>query len=173
MLKKLTNSYGSFVLETTVVTALILLFLFLPAGDGKYGIGNVLSGKVESDGIDYSSYADSSAAANVLGQSKPVIKYYPYDASGTKVRIVTEKDVVLTSYFKCTDTEGSDILNVKITSIKDKTGTELLSDKLTTADTFRFTSSGIYDIEVVATDSRNQYSIMKISVPVASKRQEG
>ena len=171
MLKKLTGTYGEFVMDAAIAMALILLILFIPAGNGRFGVRNLLSGNIESGGVDYFAYADSGAVANVLGKPKPVIAYHPYDASGAKMGIVAGKDVALVAYFKCTDADGAEVQDVKVTSITDKSGTELLADRITGTETFRFPSCGTYEVEVTATDGTNQYSIKKISIPVTGKRQ--
>lgn len=173
MLKEVIRQHAGLILEATVVIALIALIFFgLPAGGGRYGLGNVLSNGVKSDGINYAGYADSGAADTALGRSKPVISYQAYDVSGNKQRIIIGKDINLTTFFTAEDADSQRI-ETKITSIKDKNGTELLTDALTEADTFRFSESGTYKIEVSATDSYNRCSNVTFSVPVAGKKQEG
>ncbi len=173
MLKEVIRQHAGLILEAVVVLAILsLVFFGLPAGGGRYGLGNVLSNSVESDGIDYAGYADSGAADAALGRSRPVISYRAYDADGKMQRIIIGKDISLTTFFTAEDADSQRI-ETKITSIKDRTGTELLTDTLTGADTFRFSESGTYKIEVSATDSYNRCSNVTFSVPVAGKKQEG
>ena len=172
MLKKVIQEYSGTIVEAVVVVALLLLVFFgIPAGNGKYGIGSVLSNGVKSDGIDYNAYADAGAVEKAIGRAKPDIVYVSRDVDGKKQRIIAEKDVNLTLFFSAKDADNQNI-DTKIISIQDKNGVELITQPLTTTDTFRFPASGTYNIEVVATDSFNRHSEIVFSVPVAKKTQE-
>lgn len=175
MVKRIISEYGDFIRDTAIVTALFLLiFRFLPAGNGTYGIGNVLGHKVEaeSSGLGYSSYVDTTAIAEILTREKPVIEFHPYNAAGQKTPLEAAKDVALTGYFYSTDADGIAVTNIQICSIKDQSGIELLSGRLLQTDTFRFSTAGVYQIEVIATDGKNLYSKMQFSVPVSNSTKE-
>lgn len=172
MIKKVIKEYSNIVLEFSIVIGLILLVFFgLPAGNGKFGIANILAENVNTDGVDYASFIDTAATGAVLGKAKPSVEYYPYDAAGIKKDIVVNKDVNISGYIKCKDSEGNTVTRIRITSITDETGTELLVNDLKEADTFRFDAVGTYHVTVTATDKNNQQKTVKINIPVISKKQ--
>lgn len=174
MIKKVIKEYSNIVLEFSIVIGLILLVFFgLPAGNGKFGIANILAKNVNTDGVDYSSFADSAVTGTVLGKTKPTVEFHPYDPTGRKVNIVFNKDVNISSFFKCEDSEGNTVTRIRITSIRDSTGAELLTSDLKETDTFRFAAIGTYTVTVTATDSNNQQKTVEVNIPVTGKRQEG
>ncbi len=174
MIKKVIKEYSDIVLEFSIVIALILLVFFgLPAGNGKFGMANILAKNVDTDGVDYGSFVDSAVTGTVLGKAKPTVEFYPYDLTGKRMNIVANKDINISSYFKCEDSEGNAVTRIRITSIKDGTGTELLTNDLKETDTFRFDAVGTYNVTVTATDSNNQKNTVEVNIPVTSKKQEG
>lgn len=172
MLKKVISSLTDIGIELTIGIAIILLVFFgLPAGNGTYGLGNVLASKINTDGVDYTAYTDAVVTSDIMGRKKPTIVYYPYDEAMNRISIITNQDIVLCKFFQCLDADGSEVSDVQIQSIKDKNDTELLTEELGLTDTFQFSISGIYTVQIEATDTKNQTTTAEIQIPVNRAKQ--
>lgn len=157
-LKQIVKAYGKMFLAIIVVVAVFSLILWnVEDGQGNKGILAIIGAQLpsgeERSGEEYDAYSIEAA------KDAPTILFW-----------LPEKFIVgtyeLDSFIEAYDCDGNAV-NYVLSGVTSPNGTDWTETEQLTA--ISFSVSGVYEIEVTATDSNNRTSVRRIRVPVNEK----
>lgn len=158
-MEQVIKAYGRFLVEGIVLVALlVILFTGINDEDGNKGVLAVAGAKLEVESVNYNQYTDFIGTyQNECGKAAPVISFI-----GTHLYSGT---CIIPDFIKATDCAGAE-LQIKVSSIKDEGGVELID--LYNQDTGEISFvPGIYTVEVSAKDANNKLTRCTIQIPVS------
>lgn len=148
--------YGKFMIEGIV---LFLMIIILFNGIGVEEGILVFAGKnVKIDSIDYNQYNDFKGTYQ--GECKKKVPEIFF--VGTHLQ---SGNCIITDFIKAKDFTGTE-LQIKVISIKDAGGIELMSEYEQETGKI-FLKPGIYTVEVSAVDEKNKCMKCRIQIPVS------
>lgn len=138
---------------------LILVFTGIQDATGHTGALSIIGGSFNYTEFNYRDFNDFKG---VISESQKTLPVVTYDLS--QPEIFAGEDILLTNYIKATDRNGTD-LNIKVKKIlkDDVDVTDLYN---TDTKIVNFTTSGVYEVYVSATDDTMRVQNKKIEIPV-------
>ena len=157
-MKQIITDFGYFLLDGIALVLLVALLFHGMAANTSTNLFAAVGPNLKIETVNYNNYTDFKRTYLLESEKKPPIIFYQ---GGN----LTTGDICLTDYIKSTDHAGN-ALPIKISSILNMQGTELI-------DTFRQDSSkinlsqpGIYTISISAVDDGNRLTKCTIKIPV-------
>lgn len=151
--------YGQFFLEAVVVVLLAqLIFTELSDGTGEQGIFNIVAARAHMEDIQYETYTDLQV------YRKEAVKTAP-EIIGTITRELRVGTNRISDFVKATDYAGRE-LPVKVMSIINPAGDEILSRYQADSMEILLDVPGMYTLLVATVDDGNRVSTANIRIPV-------
>lgn len=156
-MEQVIKAYGKFLLEGIVLVALLVILTVMSDSAGNKGVFAITGTKLEIDRIDYGQYNDFKGIyQSESNKAAPAIS-----VAGTHLYSGVCN---IPGFIKATDHTGTELL-IKVSSIKDAGGTELIDDYNQATGEINL-ASGIYRVEVSARDANNRQTSCMIQIPV-------
>lgn len=159
-MEKIIKQYGKFALAAAALfLALTIVFTGVRDDAGNQGLFAIAGANIGEHvkSAEYGAYTDFDTYAKEGSKSFPEITY-----AGTN--LVTGRSR-LGDHIGAADHAGN-ALQIKINSIRDWNGTELMEGYDQNTTEMEFVRPGIYEVTVSAVDSWNRKSICTIRIPV-------
>lgn len=158
-MEQIIKIYGKFLLEGIVLVALLtILFVEITDEAGNKGVWAITGNRIEVESIDYKEYTDfKDTYQSESNKAAPTISVIgTHLCSGL---------CVIPAYIKAIDYAGNE-LPVKVSSIKDESGTELINNYNIDTGEIDFVP-GIYTVKICAKDANNKQTSCTIQIPVS------
>ena len=151
--------YGKFMLESIVVTALmILIFTGVTDAKGNRGIFTVTGEHISVENIDYHTYTDFKGTYKSESEKDaPKISF-----SSGRLSLGVH---CLSSYIKAVD-YGGNLLSITVLSIKAPDGSEVVDTYNQNTTEITFSQEGVYVLTIMAQDEGNRLTKTMIQIPV-------
>lgn len=158
-MEQIIKVYGKLLLEGMVLIALLtILFVEIKDEEGNKGVTRIVGAKLEVENVNYNLYTDfKTTYQNESNKKAPEIFF-----DGTHLYSGV---CIIPNYIKAMDFSGTE-LEIKVSSIKDAAGTELIGDYDHDTGEISFVP-GIYTVEVSAKDVNNKLTRCMIQIPVS------
>lgn len=158
-MEQIIRSYGKMLLESGVVILLIfLLFVSIQDEEGNKGIFKIVGAQLKTQSTDYNVYTDFTTYEMESEKEYPEITF-------VADRIIYCGMFSVSGYTKALDYAGNEI-PVKVRSIINPSGNELIHTFNADTMEISFPMPGIYIMEVSATDREARKTVCTIRIPV-------
>lgn len=156
---QIVRAYGKFLLEGMVLVALmVVLFCGITDEAGNRGVLAMVGAQLEVEGMDHNNYTDFRGTyRSESNKLAPIISFV-----GTHLYSGT---CILPNFVKAVDFSGNE-LEIKVSSIQDESGAELISRYNHVTGEIDF-APGIYTVWVSAEDACNRTMNCTIQIPVS------
>ena len=157
-MKQIITEYGYFLLDGIALVLLVFLLFHGMAANNGSNLFSVIGPNLKIETVNYNTYTDFKRTYLLESEKKPPFIFY----QGGNLTI---GDICLTNYIKATDHAGH-TLPVKILSILNMHGTELIGSFRQDSSEITLSQPGIYTIAVSAVDDGNRLTKCTIKIPV-------
>lgn len=161
------SEQGKLLISAGVFFALVVIF-GIATYNNRTGIRAIFGGELEdsitttvADG-DYT----TSAYETYIGRKEPSVSYVSYDDNGNWQQIKAGSSVHLSDFFSGTDSDGNDVVLLKITELTDAAGNSLIDTYDDTTGNITFAEAGVYTATFYLKDNNNVETTMLVTFPV-------
>ena len=157
-MQEVIRTYGEFLLDGMAFFLIIVMFAVVSDTEGHQGILAIIGSKVTLEVKDYTKYKEFRETYQIeSSKSAPTIMYL-----GGRLQVGIHQ---LSDYIVAKDFRGNS-LPIRITSIKNSGGEELLDADYADTTEINFIDTGIYTIQVEAKDTNYKTTRCQILIPV-------
>ena len=157
-MKQIIAEHGYFLLDGIALVFLVFLLFHGMAANNGSNLFSEIGPKLKIETVNYNTYTDFKRTYLLEAAKRPPFIFY----QGGNLTI---GDICLTNYIKATDHAGH-ALPVKISSILNMQGAELIGSFRQDSAKINLSQPGIYTISVNAVDDGNRLTKCTIKIPV-------